>query len=122
MYIHFNANPVAQRGEDCTVRAIAKVTDKTWVESFLNICLYALVSFDMPSANHVWGSYLYDMGYRRHMVNEMNSTVKDFARTHPQGRYILALRGHIVAVIDGDYYDTWDSGDEIPVYYWERSE
>jgi hypothetical protein len=28
----------------------------------------------------------------------------------------------VVAVVDGDYYDTWDCGDEVPVYYFEREE
>jgi hypothetical protein len=27
-----------------------------------------------------------------------------------------------VAVSDGDYFDTWDSGDEVPVYYFEKDE
>ena len=26
------------------------------------------------------------------------------------------------AVVDGDYYDVWDSGDEIPAYYFYRKE
>ena len=27
---------------------------------------------------------------------------------------------HVIAVENGDYYDNWDSGDEVPIYYWER--
>lgn len=38
------------------------------------------------------------------------------------GRYLLALDQHVVAVVDGDYYDTWDSGNEIPIYYWMKGE
>lgn len=47
-------------------------------------------------------------------------TVADFCRDHPNGTYILAIEGHVVAVDHGDWYDTWDSGDEIPIYYWEK--
>jgi hypothetical protein len=28
----------------------------------------------------------------------------------------------VVPVINGEFYDTWDSGEERPVYYWEKKE
>ena len=46
----------------------------------------------------------------------------DFCNDHPKGAYILALSSHVVAVVDGCYYDTWDSGQEIPIYYWTKKE
>ena len=49
-------------------------------------------------------------------------TVRDFCRDNPHGIFILALSGHVLAVIDGNYYDSWDSGEEIPVYYWHRED
>lgn len=74
----------------------------------------------MPSANAVWGSYLERLGFRRNIAPAM-TTVRQFCEEHREGRYILALSGHVVAVMDGgDYLDTWDSGDEIVLYYWER--
>lgn len=36
------------------------------------------------------------------------------------GRIFLALPSHVVTVIDGDWLDTWDSGGETPLYYWEK--
>ena len=47
-------------------------------------------------------------------------TVNDFCADHPTGTYILCIDGHVVTVQDGKYFDTWDSGNEIPVYYWEK--
>ena len=79
--------------------------------------------YDMPSANAVWGAYLKSRGFSRSAVIDNGSdyyTVLDFCRDNTNGTYILALSGHVIAVIDGDYYDTWDSGEEIPVYYCER--
>lgn len=32
-----------------------------------------------------------------------------------------SIDGHAVCVQDGHIFDTWDSGGEIPVYYWEKS-
>lgn len=46
--------------------------------------------------------------------------VRDFARDHPYGDYILGPKEHAVAVIDGDWYDTWDSGATVPLYYLRR--
>lgn len=47
-------------------------------------------------------------------------TVKQFCKDHPYGKYLLALDGHVVAVIDGDYYDIWDSGNEVHIYFWKK--
>jgi len=37
-------------------------------------------------------------------------TVKSFALSHPKGKYVVSVARHAVAVVDGVYYDTWDSG------------
>jgi hypothetical protein len=36
------------------------------------------------------------------------------------GRYILAIPGHAVAIVDGAYFDSFDSGNEVPIYYWKK--
>ena len=78
---------------------------------------------ELPSQNNVWGAYLRNIGYTRHIIPDTCPdcyTVRNFSKDHPQGRYILGTGSHVVAVIDGNYYDTWDSGDEIPIYYFEK--
>lgn len=125
MYVSYNANPIAKRGNDCTIRAISTVMEKPWEDVYMEICLYGLRMYDMPSSNAVWGSYLTDQGFSRHIIPNTCPhcyTVKQFADDHPRGSYILALHGHVVACIDGKYIDSWDSGDEIPLYYWTREE
>jgi hypothetical protein len=47
------------------------------------------------------------------------TTISEFARLYPKGIYIIGTGNHAVAVIDGDYYDSWDSGDEIPSFFWK---
>ena len=124
-YVSYNANPISQRVGDCTVRAISKATGKDWHEIYVNLCLQGFMMCDMPSANAVWGAYLRSIGFRRNLIpDECHDyyCVADFCEDHPSGRYILALSGHVVPVIDGKYYDTWDSGGEIPLYYWEKLE
>lgn len=125
MYRNYNKNPVSRRGDDCTVRAIATVMNKPWEEVYLDLCLYGLREHDMPSANFVWSKYLIDKGYTRHIIPNTCPhcySVEQFANDHPIGSYILALHGHAVACIDGDYIDTWNSGQEIPIFYWQKGE
>lgn len=78
----------------------------------------------MPSSNNVWGTYLTEKGFRRFSIPNTCPncyTIKDFCRDNSIGTYIIGTGSHAVAVIDGDYYDTWDSGDEVPIYFFKRS-
>jgi len=78
---------------------------------------------DMPSANNVWGAYLRSIGYSQHVLPNTCPdcyTVIDFCNDYPTGKYILATGSHVVAVEDGNYFDSWDSGSETPIYYWKK--
>lgn len=123
MWKKYNPNPAAARVGDCTVRAIAKATGCDWETAYIQLCVQGFMMADMPSANAVWGAYLKRMGFHRAALpNDCPDcySVEDFARDHPRGIYVLGLSKHVVCVEDGDYYDAWDSGAEIPVYYWCR--
>lgn len=39
---------------------------------------------------------------------------------NPEGKYLLFVGGHVVAAINGNYYDTWDSGDRTIIYYFAK--
>ena len=121
MWIPYNPNPRSNRVGDCTVRAISKATGKDWHSVYATVSAYGYALADMPSANHVWGAYLKRQGFRRRLIDDHGKdlyTVEDFCRDNPHGTYMLAIPGHVVCVMDGDWYDTWDSGDEVPEYYW----
>lgn len=117
----YNPNPCRCRVGDCTVRAICKATGQSWNRIYAALAAYGLSCKDMPSANHVWGKYLWDIGFRQYLIDEYwNYTVEDFCRDHTQGTYILAIGDHVVCAVDGFYYDSWDSGREVPIYYWAK--
>lgn len=125
MYVNYNANPMGTRISDCTVRAISKLTGQPWESVYMDLCLEGLIMKDMPSANVVWGSYLRRNGYRRFALPDTCPdcyTVAEFANDHPEGRYLLALNGHVVCVESGNWMDTWDSGSEVVYYYWTKEE
>lgn len=123
MYIKSNPNPDNLMTEDCTIRAIAIATDKSWDETYIDVCIKGFVMKRMPSTNSVWAEYLKDQGFSRHIVPDTCPhcyTVRDFCGEHFKGTYILGTGSHAIAVIDGDYYDAWDSGDEVPLYYFTK--
>lgn len=121
----YNPNPEKRKAGDCSVRALSKVLDQDWDKTFIQLCNWAYRLCDMPSANHVWGAMLKDRGFVREAIPTDCPdcyTVIDFCKDHSDGKFILALSGHVVAVVDGMYYDSWDSGYEIPIYYWHKKE
>ena len=125
MYVSYNANSEGNKSSDCTVRAIFMALNQPWEATYAGVAVEGMRMLDMPSANAVWGSYLRKKGFVREILPNTCPdcyTVEDFCRDNPTGTYILALSGHVVAVIDGKYYDTWDSGGEIPIYYWYRKD
>lgn len=123
-YTYFNPNPKNARVGDCVIRAISCVTNKDWIEAYIDLCCYGIMLCDLPSANIVWGRYLHDKGFIKRIIPDICPdcyTVRRFAEEHEQGIYVLALNGHVVCVKDGGrYFDTWDSGDEVVLYYWEK--
>ena len=122
MWIKYNANPVANRIEDCAIRAVAVAMDIPWDEAFDLIAESATAMGGVMHLNAAFGAVLRQHGFRRYIIpNHCPDcyTIKDFCRDHPEGTFVVGTSSHVVAVINGDYIDTWDSGDEIPIYYWE---
>lgn len=124
-YRFYNPNPANRFVGDCTVRAICKLTDQDWDTVYVGTSVEGFLKKDMPSGNSTWGAYLRRLGYTRHIIPNTCPdyySVRDFCTDHPIGRYLLALDQHVVAIVDGDYYDTWDSGNELPIYYWAKGD
>lgn len=123
MFNFYNPNPKEKLVGDCVVRAITFVTNKVWETTYLNLCVEGLSMADMPSSNSVWGSYLHNNGFVREAIPNTCPdcyTVKDFCNDFKDGTFLLATGTHVIAVKDGNYYDAWDSGNEIPVYFWKK--
>lgn len=125
MWIRYNPNPCLKSTGDCSVRALTKALDVDWYKAYELQCLKGQSMCDMPSSNAVWGAVLRDYGYRQYTIPMCCSecyTIRDFCGDNPEGLYVLATGTHVVTIIDGDYYDSWDSGSEVPVYYWAQKE
>ena len=123
MWKEFNPNYKNKSVGDCVIRAICAAMDKDWGESYLDLCLQGYIMGDMPTSNVVWGAYLKNNGFSGELLPDECPncyTVKEFCVDHSEGVYVLGTGSHAVAVIDGCYWDAWDSGNEQPIYLYKR--
>lgn len=122
-YIFANPNPEKKLTGDCVIRAISILTNRTWDETFLDLTSFAFFMKDMPSSNETWISYLKSLGFKQFLIPDTCPNcynVSMFAADNSRGSFLLGTGSHVVAVLDGNHYDTWDSGDEVPIYFFKK--
>ena len=125
MYVFYNPNPTARNVGDCSVRAVAKALGISWEEAYALIAANGYAMGDVMSSNSVWGAVLRQNGFYRAVIPNTCPdcyTAEDFARDNPKGVFVLGFGDHVATVVDGDIYDTWDSSNLVPVYFWYRKE
>ena len=124
MWVRCNPNPLGKTTSDCVVRAIAIATEQSWKRTYRELAELGEIEAEMPNANSVWGLYLKQHGATQFLLPESCPqciTVRAFCERFPSGIYVIGTGSHAVAVIDGDYYDAWDSGNEVPSYFWRMN-
>ena len=122
-FIYFNPNPNGIYVGDCVIRSLSKAFDTNWYKAYAELAIQGYSMGDMPSSNRVWGQYLKSKGFRRYVIPNtcpMCYTIKEFCEDNPTGTYVVGTGTHVVTVVDGNYYDTWDSGDETPIFYYKK--
>ena len=121
----YQPNPLKLNTGDCVIRAISAVTGWGWYETYDALCERGREAADLPNADRVWWSLLYDLGFEKYDVPTACPnciTVREFANANPRGVYVVGPKEHAVAVIHGDWWDSWNSGDTVATYYFWRAE
>lgn len=124
-YRYYNPNPLQKSVGDCAVRAISAALNISWDESFQGIIRQAYEMADMPSSDSVWGAFLLTHGFKRKAIADTypdTYTAGDFARDNPHGTFVLAFGGHVATIHNGILYDSWNSSNLIPVYFYHLGE
>lgn len=124
-WVEFQNNPVGRKVGDCVVRAISKALNMGWEAAYIALVINGLQMGDMPSSNSVWGSVLRQNGFvRKNLPDNCPDcfTVEDFAEENPKGVFVAGTGNHAVCIIDGDWYDSWNSAKETVQYAWYRKE
>lgn len=123
MWVLYNPNPAGRQVGDCAVRALTKALNIDWETAYALMSNNGFNMCDMPSSDGVWGAVLRQHGFYRYAVSNgcpYCYTVTDFCRDHEKGTYVLGFGGHCAAVVDGDLFDSWDSSNELPQFYWTK--
>lgn len=124
-WVEYNPNPNNNtKANDCTIRAYCAAENLEWDAAYDIACRYgkelAFMPNDSSAVKHIVEE---EFGYVRHKLSkedrgEKGMTVNDFAIKYNKGTYLVEVARHLVAVIDGEYYDSWDSGKKkIKGYY-----
>ena len=124
-FIQKNYNPHDNHVDDCVIRAIATVTGKDWNDVYLDLAIEGYIEKDMPNGNILWGTYLLSHGFTKHSLPDtcpLCYTVRQFVKDHRYGKYILGDGSHTIAVVDGYYIDTYDSGDKTVLFYFRKDD
>lgn len=124
-YEHYNPNPKNKHTGDCVVRAISKVLNLNWDDTYMLLSAKGFTEKAVLTDDNVWGKFLSDRGFvMRPLLDTCPNcyTVSAFSEDHPLGSYIVKTPGHVLAIVNGVYYDTTDSGGEVPIYYWAKGE
>ena len=116
MYRYYNANPMLNDIEDCTIRALSVAEDISWDEAYKKLSDYARKKGLMLSSVKSVENYLDDHYYR-----ECNYDIKvgEIIEEHPVGTYIITMDGHITVLKNGINYDTFDCRDRLMWCAWE---
>lgn len=120
-WIKFNNNPLSKSTGDCVIRAISIATNQSWEQVYSDLSLQGFKMADWGSSNSVWDAYLREKGFKRYVIPNTCPdcyTIGEFAEENPIGTYIVATGSHVVAVVNGEVWDSWDSRNEIPTYYY----
>lgn len=121
----FNNNPVNRSVGDCAVRAVSVALDVDWETAYALIALNGYLMGDMPSSNSVFGAVLRQHGFSRYAIPNTCPdcyTIDDFADENPHGVYVVGTGNHVCTIKDGVVWDSWDSRQEIPIYYWHKED
>lgn len=114
----YNPNPKSRNTGDCTIRAYCAAFNISWDKAYDEASNYAKEEKYILDATPVVKKIVVDHfgciedeDYKKTKAKD-RMTVNTFAMTHPYGTYIVHIRGHLVTVKNGEYWDSWDSGDK----------
>lgn len=115
-YEYYNANPLGRDIEDCVLRSISVLTNRSWEEVNDELSYLAAKQGYMFDNVPFVEDYLDDR-YEREC--HYAKTVGEFAIEHPYGRYAITMSNHITALINGKLIDTFDPSNRVMRCAWK---
>lgn len=126
-YYQPNKKDLKDKYGDCTIRALSKALGLSWIETFdmtLPFCREYQTSNIFNADTQIEREILDRIGFAYYGISNKKGskrpTVASFAKEHKNGIYIVKVANHVVAVVNGNYYDTWDSGYKSLYGYYKK--
>jgi len=116
MYRYYNANPYYRHIDDCVIRSLSVLMNRSWRSVYDELTELAGDIGLMFDRVEFVEDYLDDR-YKR--TCHYSKTIGEFAKEFPNGRYAVTTNGHITAIIDGEIIDTYDPSEKIMRCAWE---
>lgn len=126
VYYQPNKKDLTDTVGDCQIRALSKALSISWLEAFdltIPICrelqTYTIFACDYGKTREAMKMLGFTYAGISVKKGQKRPTVDSFAKSHPTGTFVVKVAHHVVAVVDGKYYDTWDSGHKSLYGYYE---
>lgn len=125
-YQYHNLNPMDKYHGDCVIRAVALMTDTTWVDTVHKMTDLGITKGLVLNDKALLPLYLKKNGFVE--CNEPRDgwnrkmTVKEFLQNNPDVRDFVAFVGshHVTAVKDGKVHDIWNCSNETMHRYFVK--
>lgn len=138
-WVRYNANTSANNVGDCVKRALSlafNLSYSTVGKQLAQLSNELNKEWDVNtlsySSKFVYGRWLKEQGLTKYPITiplDEITTLDEFADAHSQGTWLVETgkkkdgpTTHIVVIIDGRIYDSWDSRDQYAHAYWEVPE
>ena len=122
-WIKYQPNPKKRSTGDCSIRAYTKAEGLTWDDAYDIAMKYGKKYAGLPDDSIIVDKILTEeFNYNSFSLKRnQRMTINEFAASHTVGTYVVKTRGHLVAIVNGFYYDSYNSGDKkVTVYYTKR--
>lgn len=115
MYSYYNANPIGNLENDCTIRAISAAIGKSWDYVYDYLSDVAQSQRTMQDDRYFIIDFL-DDNFER--VPSYHLTVGEVSCKYKDHIVLITMNGHITCSKYGKIYDTFDPSERIAEYVW----
>ncbi len=122
-YVFCNPHPQGKLVNDCVKRAITIASGRNYRDIKIELNRFKQVTgAKVFNERNNWRKYIESIGWKPltfvAVKGHPRIKVNDFCSIYREGTYLLQVSKHVVAVIDGQFYDTWDCRHKMVYKAW----
>lgn len=112
-FVYRNPHPNGCNVGDCVKRAFTIVTGEDYREISRQLNrIKRELNAEAYNSDEVWWEFVNRRGWKAETYQAVKGQKRmngeRFCESHPVGKYILVMAGHLSCCVDGTIYDTWD--------------